>query len=88
LQHYNHDRPAIVEPDALDFAMQAILLQKFADSKIHPHMVISKKFSPAKMNIEIYNKDPLVIIYAMKIWHIYLYGAQHTYNVFSNHMNL
>jgi transposase InsO family protein len=88
LRHYEEDRPAIIETDASDFAMGAVLSQKFEDGKIHPVAFISKKFSPAEMNYQIYDKEMLAIVYSMKTWRCYLQGAIHTTIVFSDHMNL
>ena len=88
LRHYEEDRPATVETDASDYAMGAVLSQRFEDGKIHPVAFISKKFSPAELNYQIYDKEMLAIVYAMKQWRCYLQGAIHTTIVYSDHMNL
>jgi hypothetical protein len=51
LRHYEEDRPAMVETDASDYAMGAVLSQSFEDCKIHPVAFISKKFSPAEPSL-------------------------------------
>src|ERR1700681_2274822 len=68
--------------------MGAVLSQKFDDGKVHPVAFISKKFSPAELNYQIYDKEMLAIVYAFKTWRCYLQGAIHTTTVFSDHMNL
>jgi hypothetical protein len=78
----------MVETDTSDFAMGAILSPKFEDGTIHPVAFISKKFSPAQMNYQIYDKEMLAIVYVMKTWHCYLQEALFTTTVFSDHMNL
>jgi hypothetical protein len=88
LRHYEEDRPAMVETNTSDYAMGAVLSQRFEDGKIHPVAFISKKFSPAELNYQIYNKEMLAIVYAMKQWRGYLQGAIHTTVVYSDHMNL
>jgi hypothetical protein len=40
------------------------------------------------MNYQIYDKEMLAIIYAMKTWRCYLQRALYTTTVFSDHMNL
>jgi hypothetical protein len=88
LRHYEEDRPAMVETDISDYAMGAVSSQRFEDSKIHPVAFISKKYSPAKLNYQIYDKEMLAIVYAMKQWTYYLQGAIYTTIVYSDHMNL
>jgi hypothetical protein len=87
LRHYEEDRPAMVETDTSHYAMGAILSQHFEDGKIHPVAFISKKFSPAELNYQIYDKGMLAMIYAMNQWRCYLQGAIYTTIVYSNHMN-
>jgi hypothetical protein len=88
LRHYEEDRLATVETDASDYAMEAVLSQRFEDGKIHPVAIILRKFAPAKLNYQIYDKEMLAIVYAMKQWRCYLQGAIHTTIVYSDHMNL
>jgi hypothetical protein len=78
----------MIETDASDYAMGAILSQQFEDGKIHPVAFISKKFSPAELNQQIYDKEILAIVYAMKEWRCYIQGAIHTTVIYSDHMNL
>jgi hypothetical protein len=55
----------MVETDASDYAMEAVLSQRFEDSKIHPVAFISKNFSPAELNYQMYDKEILAIVYTM-----------------------
>jgi hypothetical protein len=36
LRHFDQERPALIETDASDFAIGAVLSQKFEDGNIHP----------------------------------------------------
>jgi hypothetical protein len=56
----------MVETDAFDYAIGAVLSQHFENGKIHPVTFISKNVSPATLNYQIYNKEMLAIVYAMK----------------------
>jgi hypothetical protein len=87
LRNYKEDRPAMVETNASDYAMGAVLSQRFEDGKIHPIAFISKKFSPAELNYQIYDKEMLAIVYAMKQWRCYLQGAIYTTVVYSDHIH-
>jgi hypothetical protein len=55
----------MVETNASDYAMGAVLSQRFEDRHIHPVAFISKKFLPAELNYQIYDKKKLAIVYAM-----------------------
>jgi len=51
LGNYDPNRPALVETDASDFAIAAILSQMFEDAKLHPVSFISRKLeSQAALN--------------------------------------
>jgi hypothetical protein len=44
LTHYNPERQCIVETDASDFALRAVISQKSSDDKLHPIAYHSRKF--------------------------------------------
>ena len=54
----------------------------------HPVSFISKTFSPAKRNYEIYDWELLVIIRALEEWRHYIQGSPHTTIILSDHKNL
>jgi hypothetical protein len=78
----------MVETDTSDYAMGAVLSERFEDGKIHPVAFISTKFSPAELNYQIYDKEMLAIVYTMKQWRCDFQGAIHTTIVYLDHMNL
>ena len=52
------------------------------------HPICSRKFSPAELNYPIYDKELLAMVAAFKQWRVYLEGATHPIQVFSDHKNL
>jgi len=49
---------------------------------------LSKTFSPAEQNYEIYDRELLAMIRALEEWRHYIQGSGHTTNVLSDHQNL
>jgi len=88
LAHFDAQRPVIIETDASDFALGAILSQRDNEGKLHPVAFHSRKFQPAEINYEIHNKELLAIVDAFKHWRRYCEGAVHQVRVFSDHQNL
>jgi hypothetical protein len=56
----------IVKTDASDFALGGTLSQTAKDKKLHLNAFHSRKFSPAKINYEIHNKELLTIVDCFK----------------------
>ena len=59
--------PFVVEPNASDLAVGAILLQEYDDT-FHPVAYFSKKYLPAERNYVPHNKDLLAIFKACMKW--------------------
>jgi hypothetical protein len=78
----------LVETDASDFAIAAILSLKFEDGKLHPVSFISRKLSQAEFNYDIFDKKMLAIVFALRKWRYFLQGAEHKTIVYSDHQNL
>lgn len=57
-------KPFFIESDASDFASGAVLRQYDRNRDLHPCTYLSKGFSEAKRNYEIYDKELLGIIRA------------------------
>ena len=57
-------------------------------SKLHPIAFYSRKFSGAEINYDIHDKELLAIIASFKEWRVYLEGAKHKIQVFTDHKNL
>ena len=88
LRHYDPNRPALVETDALDFAIAGILSRKFEDRKLHPASFNSRKLSPTEFNYDVYDKEMLAVVYCLTNWRYFLQGAIHKTIVYSDHQNL
>ncbi|KAF8753263.1 hypothetical protein RHS01_06867 [Rhizoctonia solani] len=77
-----------LECDASDYATGAILSQKGGDDKLHPVAFLSKSLSPAECNYDIYDKELLAVIRALKEWRHLLEGSEIPVKVLTDHKNL
>ena len=87
LEHYDPTLPCIIETDASDFAIGAILSQPHG-KRLHPVAFMSRKMDKAELNYEIYDKEMLAVVVAFKEWRRYLEGAMHKIQVYTDHKNL
>ncbi|MBW0565761.1 hypothetical protein O181_105476 [Austropuccinia psidii MF-1] len=65
LSHFNPSLPAILETDASDYALGAVLSQVNGSGK-HPIVFDSRKLLPDELNYEIHEKELLGIVWALK----------------------
>jgi transposase InsO family protein len=85
----DNTRPFRIEADSSDFATGAVLSQQSAeDGKWHPVAFLSKSLSAVERNYEIHDKEMLAIIRAMEEWRHFLEGAEHGFEVWTDHKNL
>jgi len=78
----------IVETDASDYALTAILFIVNEDNEVHPVAFHSHTFTMVKLNYNTHNKELLAIFKAFKIWRHYLEGRAYPINVVMDHKNL
>ncbi|KAL5501130.1 hypothetical protein ACEPAH_9517 [Sanghuangporus vaninii] len=83
----NNDDPFRVEADASDFATGGVLLQK-QEGKWKVIAYRSSTLLDAEQNYEIYDKEMLAIVQALKEWRQYLQGANQPFEVWTDHANL
>ena len=90
LRHVDFNLPFVVETDASDFALGAVLLQpEFSGSTVlHPVAYASRKLVAAERNYSVYDKELLGLIFALGKWHQFLFGAVHPVRVLTDHSNL
>jgi len=88
LAHFDSAKEVIIETDASDFVIGAILSQRDEERRLHPVAFHSRKFQPAEINYKIYDKELLAVVDAFKHWRRYCEGATHQVQVYSDHQNL
>jgi hypothetical protein len=85
----DNSAPFRIEADSSDFATGAVLSQQSPnDGKWHPVAFLSKSLSAVERNYEIHDKEMLAIIRAMEEWRHFLEGAEHPFEVRTDHKNL
>jgi transposase InsO family protein len=87
LRIYVPSLPTKVETDASDYALGAYLAQLHPDGW-HPVAYYSRKMTPAELNYDIYNKELLGIVAALKEWRAFLHGTTEPFKVVTDHKNL
>jgi len=86
--HWVPDTQLVVETNASDYALVAILSIMTKDNKIHPIAFHSQMFSALELNYDVHNKELLAIFEAFKIWRHYLEGSASPINIVTDHKNL
>ncbi len=76
-----------VEADASEGAIGAVLSQE-QDGKWRPVLFLSKSLSVTECNYEIYDKELLTIMLALKEWRHYLMGTYQDFEIWTDHQNL
>ena len=84
----DQSRPFQIKTDASKYVTGAVLTQLDSNGDSHPVSFISKTFSLAKRNYEIYDQELLAIIRALEEWRHYIQGSPHTTIILSDHKNL
>ena len=83
----DHDKQFILECDASDYAIEAVLRQQKGDFS-HPVAYYSRKLAPEEANYHVFDKELLAIVQALKHWHRFLKGAKHPVIIHTDHKNL
>ena len=78
----------IMETDASDYVLAAILSIVNEDNEVHPVAFHSRTFIIAELNYDIHDKELLAIFEAFKIWQHYLEGPAYPIDVVTDHKNL
>jgi hypothetical protein len=88
LAHPNNTKAWIVETDASDFALGAVLSQYNSDNNLVPVAFHSRQLVPAERNYDVYDKELLGIIDSLKEWRHFLLGTEIPVTVICDHKNL
>ena len=70
------DSEMIVETDASDYTLAAIISSQTPDGEIHPIAFHSCSFNPAEINCNTHDKELLAIFKAFKHWCQYLLSGK------------
>ena len=81
-------KPFFVMMDASLTASGGVLMQKDSNGDYHPCAYHSATFSPAECNYDIYDRELLAIIQALKEWWHYLTRTKHPVVIITDHKNL
>jgi hypothetical protein len=84
----NLDKGFIMEYDAWDRAIGAVLSQEGDDGKLHLVAFMLKSLSPAERNNDIYDKELLAVIRVFKEWRHLLEGREILVLLMTDHKNL
>ena len=85
---WDPSRPTRLEVDASGYATGGVLLQKLEDELWHPVAFRSASMQPAERNYQIYDREMLAIIEALKDWRHFLEGLPQTFEIITDHSNL
>ena len=88
LTHWVPDRPIIIETDASDYALAAILSIELDNGEIHSVAFHSRSFNPTELNYDVHDKELFAIFEAFRIWQHYLDGSARPIDVVTDHKNL
>lgn len=75
LKHVDFNLPFVVDSDASEFALGAVLLQpeQMYSNVLHPVAYASRKLVAAERNYSVYDKELLCLIFAFGKWHQFLH---------------
>jgi RNase H-like domain found in reverse transcriptase len=88
LRHFDEFKPVILEADASDLAFGAVVSQYGDDGLLHPVAYHSRKFGPAELNYEIYDKELLTIVDSLEHYRHMFEGLGQQITIYSDHHNL
>ena len=88
LTHWIPDTLIMVETDASDYALAAVLSIRTPDGDYHPVVFHSRMFKDAETNYDVHDKELTAIYDTFKRWRHYLEEAGTPINVVTDHRNL
>jgi len=64
--HFDPERPTILEADASTHALEIVVFQLDPEGKMHSIAFHSRKFNPAELTYDIYDKEMLAIVNSLE----------------------
>ncbi|KAI2644254.1 Transposon Tf2-9 polyprotein [Labeo rohita] len=88
LIHPEPTKNFVVEVDASDVGVGAVLSQRGPDEKLHPCSFFSRKFNPTQQCYGVGDRELLAIKWALEEWRHWLQGGSDPFTVWTDHQNL
>ena len=85
---FDPTKPIMLETNASDLALGAVISQQVPDRKWHPVALYSRNLTIPEQNYKIHNKELLAIVNSIKYWRIYLKGSRHQVQVYLDYKKL
>ena len=86
LVHFDPAIPVVLECDASQYGVGAVLSHKYANGDERPIAYTSRSLSPAEKNYSQIHKEALAIIFGVTKFYMYLYGRKFT--LYTDHQPL
>jgi len=87
LLHFDHEREVINETNASNYMSVGVLSQCDDEGVLHSVAYYSKKHTPAECNYDIYHKELMAVIKALKEWRPECEGAGYPVQLVTDHKN-
>ena len=83
------NKPFVLQMDASNRAIGAVIMQKDENGELHPCGYLLKALTPTQSNWQIYDRELFTIYYALyEEWRYLLEGAEHPITIQCDHKNL
>uniref|UniRef100_A0A4W5M335 Gypsy retrotransposon integrase-like protein 1 n=1 Tax=Hucho hucho TaxID=62062 RepID=A0A4W5M335_9TELE len=82
------DKLFVVEVDASDVGVGAVLSQRGEDNRLRPCAFLSHRLTPTERNYHVGDRELLAVKLALEEWRHWLEGAKHPFQVLTDHKNL
>jgi RNase H-like domain found in reverse transcriptase len=88
LTHYKPGCLLVIETNASDYALAAILSQVESNREIHPVTYLSRTFLDTKLNYNTHDKELMAIYEAFKAWRHFFEGTEVPIDIVMDYKNL
>ena len=86
LKQPDYSKPFVIDTDASQYAIGAVLMQADDGGHLRPIAFISRKLKDAETRYAVHEKETLAIIYALKTWRYYVAGQK--IQVYTDHKSI